>query len=57
MCKLQSRSNEKQQEDEDDVVEFGDSDDDIDEQFYVWRWCLIIMFERSYHARSYHYIV
>ncbi len=28
--KLQSCSNQKQQEDEDDIVELGDSDDDID---------------------------
>ena len=36
MCsKLQSCSNQKQQEDEDDIVELGDSDDDIDEQFDV----------------------
>ena len=33
MCKLQLCSNQKQQED--DVVEFGDSDDDIDEQVDV----------------------
>ena len=30
MCYLQSCSNQKQQEDEDDIVELGDSDDDID---------------------------
>ena len=29
-CKLQSCSNQKQQEDKDDIVELGDSDDDID---------------------------
>ena len=50
MYKLQSCSNQKQQEDEDDIVELGDSDDDIDEQLDVWLWCLIIMFEHSYHA-------
>ena len=27
MCKLQSCSDQKQQEDEDDIVELGDSDD------------------------------
>ena len=42
---------------EDDSFELGDIDDDIDEQFYVWLSCLFIMFERSYHARSYHSIV
>ena len=46
MCKLQSCSSQKQQED--DIVELGDSDDDIDEQVDVCLWCLIIMFERSY---------
>ena len=35
MCKLQSCSNQKQQEDEGDSVELGDSDDDIDEQVDV----------------------
>ena len=35
MCKLQSCSNQKQKEDEDDIVELGDSDDDIDEQVGV----------------------
>ena len=35
MCKLQSCSNQKQHEDEDDSVELGDSDDDIDEQVDV----------------------
>ena len=30
MCYLQSCSNQKQQEDEDDIVELGDSDDDND---------------------------
>ena len=35
MCKLQSCSNHKQQEDEDDIVELGDADDDIDEQVDV----------------------
>ena len=45
MCKLQSRSNQKQLEDED---ELGDTDDDIDEQVDVWSF--IIMFERSYHV-------
>ena len=34
-CKLQSCSNQKQQEDEDDIVELGDSDDDIDGQVDV----------------------
>ena len=29
MCYLQSCINQKQQEDEDDIVELGDSDDDI----------------------------
>ena len=29
-CKLQSCSNHKQQEDEDDIVELGESDNDID---------------------------
>ena len=33
LCKLQSCSNERQQED--DIVELGDSDDDIDEQVDV----------------------
>ena len=33
MCKLQSFSNQRQQEDE--IVELGDSDDDIDEQVDV----------------------
>ena len=32
MCRLQSCSNQKQQEDDDDNVELGDSDDEIDEQ-------------------------
>ena len=51
MYKLYSCSNQKQQEDEDDIVELGDSDDDIiDQQFDVWLWCLIVMFEHSYHA-------
>ena len=35
MCKLQSCSNQKQQEDEDDIVELGDSDDDMDGQVDV----------------------
>ena len=35
MCKLQSCSNQKQQEDEDDIVELGGTDDDIDEQVDV----------------------
>ena len=35
MCKLQSCSHQKQQEDEDDIVELGDTDDDIDEQVDV----------------------
>ena len=35
MCKLQPCSDQKQQEDEDDSVELGDSDDDIDEQVDV----------------------
>ena len=35
MCKLQSCSNQKQQEDEDDIVELGDSHDDIDERFDI----------------------
>ena len=30
MCYLQLFINQKQQEDEDDIVELGDSDDDID---------------------------
>ena len=34
-CKLQSCSNQKQQDDEDDIVELGDSDDDIDGQVDV----------------------
>ena len=34
-CKLQSCSNQKQQEDEDDIVKLGDSDDDIDGQVDV----------------------
>ena len=34
-CKLQSCSNQKQQEDEDDIVELGDSNDDIDGQVDV----------------------
>ena len=50
MCKLQSCSNQKQQEDEDDIVELGGTDDDIGEQVDVWLWCLIIMFERSYNV-------
>ena len=50
MCKLQLCSNQKQQEDEDDIVELGDSDDDIDGQVDVWLLCLIIMFEHNYHA-------
>ncbi len=51
MCwKLQSYSNQEQLEDEDDIVELGDSDDDIDGQVDVWVLCLIIMFEHSYHA-------
>ena len=33
MCKLQLCSNQRQQKD--DIVEFGDSDDDIDEQVDV----------------------
>ena len=35
MSKLQSCSNQKQQEDEDDSVELGDSNGDIDEQVGV----------------------
>ena len=35
MCKLHSCSNQKQQEDEVDIVELGDSDNDIDEQVDV----------------------
>ena len=35
MCKLQPCSNQKQQEDEDAIVELGDSDDDIGEQVDV----------------------
>ena len=35
MCKLQSCSNQKQQEDEDDIVELGDTDNDIGEQVDV----------------------
>ena len=35
ICKLQSCSNHKQQEDEDDIVQLGDSDDDIDGQVDV----------------------
>ena len=35
MCKLQSCSNQKQQEDEDDIVELGDTADDIDVQVDV----------------------
>ena len=35
MCKLQSCSNQKQQEDEDDIVELGGTDDDIGEQVDV----------------------
>ena len=35
MCKLQSCSNQKQHEDEDDSVALGDSDDDIDAQVDV----------------------
>ena len=42
---------------EDDSFELADIDGDTDGQFYVWLWCLHIMFERSYHARSYHSIV
>ena len=34
-CKLHSSNNQKQQEDEDDIVELGDSDDDIYGQVYV----------------------
>ena len=34
-CKLQSCSNQKQQDDEDDIVELGDPDDDIDGQVDV----------------------
>ena len=35
MCKLQSCSNLKQQEDGDDIVELDDTDDDIGEQVDV----------------------
>ena len=35
MCKLQSCSNQKQQEDEDYIVELGGTDDDIGEQVDV----------------------
>ena len=48
MCKLQWCSNQRQQED--GLVELGDSDDDIDAHLDVWLWCLIIMFEHSCHA-------
>ena len=34
-CNLESYSNQKQQEDEDDIVELGESDDDIDGQVDV----------------------
>ena len=34
-CKLQSCSNQKQEEDEEDIVKLGDSDDDIDGQVDV----------------------
>ena len=50
MCKLQSYSNQKRQADEDGSFNLSYSDDDIDQQFDVWLWCLIIMCERSYHA-------
>ena len=49
-CKLPSNSDQKQQGHEDECVEFGDSDDDIDEQFDVRPLCLIIMFKHSYHT-------
>ena len=48
VCKLQSCCNQKQQAYVDDIVELGDSDDDIDEQVDVWLLCLINMSERSY---------
>ena len=47
----QTCGNQKPQEE--DSFELGDIEDDIDEQLYAWLWCLIIMFERSHHARSY----
>ena len=50
MCKLQSCSNQKYQENEDNSFELGDSDDDIDEQVDVWLWCLSFMLEHSHHA-------
>ena len=49
-CKLQSCSIQKQQEHEDDIVELGDSDDDLDGQADVLLLCSIIMFKQSYHA-------
>ena len=49
-CKLQSCSNHKQHEDEDDIVELGESDNDIDGKVDVWLLCLPIMFEHNYHA-------
>ncbi len=48
----QTTTSDNQKPREDDSFELGDIDDDTDEQFYVW-----LMFERSYHARSYHSIV
>ena len=55
MCKLQPCTDQKQQEAEDDSVEVGDPDDDVDWQVDVSRLCLIIVFEPSYtvlHTRA-----